>query len=44
MDQLVAGTSYEEVKENPVTRQNVLDVLRYAADIISQEVVVAWAR
>jgi uncharacterized protein (DUF433 family) len=45
MDQLAAGASYEEVQQTyKLTRQNILDVLGYAAEIISQEVVVARAR
>jgi len=45
MDQLAAGASYEQIEDAySLTRQNILDVLRYAADIISQEVVVARAR
>jgi uncharacterized protein (DUF433 family) len=45
MDQLAAGASYEQVEDAyGVSRQNILDVLRYAADIIAQEVVVARAR
>jgi uncharacterized protein (DUF433 family) len=45
MDQLAARASYEEVQQTyKLTRQNILDVLGYAAEIISQEVVVARAR
>jgi uncharacterized protein (DUF433 family) len=45
MGQLAAGTSYEELQEAyGLSRQNILDVLRYASDIISEEVVIARAR
>ena len=45
MDQLAAGASYEEIEEAyGITRKDILAVLGYAAEIISQEVVVARAR
>jgi uncharacterized protein (DUF433 family) len=42
MDQLAAGSSYDEVQQAfGVGRDDILAVLRYAADVIAQEEVVA---
>ena len=42
LHQLAAGVGYEEMeKEYGLKRESILDVLRYAADIVSQEMVSA---